>query len=146
MENTGCIRQLYLCHLCCKFQTLNFDLTKNYLDLVTTYVSIMILVSKVDDRKTVLSLYNVAHEYLHGSGYVSVPSLPCYGFKRAYPHSRLNNINCSQGTSHDKNQLPVWERASSQFGPGAQSQLGEMGHVGLRLNIFIGTNFNLASD
>ncbi|KAL4225584.1 Nck-associated protein 1 [Mactra antiquata] len=55
--------------------TMNFDLCKNYLDLVTTYVSIMILVSKVDDRKTVLALYNVAHEYLHGSGDPSFPRL-----------------------------------------------------------------------
>ncbi|XP_060594108.1 membrane-associated protein Hem-like isoform X2 [Ruditapes philippinarum] len=55
--------------------TLNFDLAKSYLDLVTTYVSIMILVSKVDDRKTVLALYNVAHEYLHQSGDPSFPRL-----------------------------------------------------------------------
>ncbi|BFZ05028.1 hypothetical protein BsWGS_08068 [Bradybaena similaris] len=46
--------------------TLNYDLTKNYLDLIVTYVSIMILMSKVDDRKIVLALYNSAHEFLHG--------------------------------------------------------------------------------
>lgn len=55
--------------------TLNYDLTKSYLDLVTTYVSIMILVSKVDDRKAVLSLYSVAHEYMHGQGDPSFPRL-----------------------------------------------------------------------
>ena len=49
------------------FQTSNFDLKRSYLDLVTMYVCIMVLVSNVDDRKVVLSLYNVAHEYLHGS-------------------------------------------------------------------------------
>ncbi|GFS21889.1 Nck-associated protein 1, partial [Elysia marginata] len=52
----------------CKAQmdiTLNFDLTKNYLDLIVTYVSIMILMSRVDDRKAVLALYNCAHEFLH---------------------------------------------------------------------------------
>ncbi|XP_035825856.1 membrane-associated protein Hem isoform X2 [Aplysia californica] len=48
--------------------TLNYDLTKSYLDLIVTYVSIMILLSKVDDRKTVLALYNSAHEFLHGRG------------------------------------------------------------------------------
>lgn len=47
-------------------QTLNYDLTKNYLDLIVTYISIMILMSKVDDRKVVLALYNCAHEFLHG--------------------------------------------------------------------------------
>ncbi|XP_052216371.1 membrane-associated protein Hem-like isoform X3 [Dreissena polymorpha] len=55
--------------------TINFDLCKNYLDLVTTYVSIMILVSKVEDRKAVLSLYNVAHEFMHGQGDPSFPRL-----------------------------------------------------------------------
>lgn len=47
---------------------LNFDLTKMYLELVATYVSIMILVSKVDDRKAVIALFNVAHEFLQGKG------------------------------------------------------------------------------
>lgn len=42
--------------------TLNFELTKNYLDLVITYVSLMILLSRVEDRKAVLGLYNVAYE------------------------------------------------------------------------------------
>ncbi|KAK0068424.1 membrane-associated protein Hem-like isoform X3 [Biomphalaria pfeifferi] len=46
--------------------TLNFDLTKTYLELIVTYMSIMILMSKVDDRKTVLALYNSAHEFMHG--------------------------------------------------------------------------------
>ncbi|XP_052798204.1 membrane-associated protein Hem-like isoform X3 [Mya arenaria] len=55
--------------------TLNFDLCKSYLDLVTTYVSIMILVSKVDDRKNILALYNVAHEFMHGQGDPSFPRL-----------------------------------------------------------------------
>ncbi|KAJ8298681.1 hypothetical protein KUTeg_022741 [Tegillarca granosa] len=55
--------------------TLNYDLTKMYLDLISTYVSIMILVSKVEDRRVVLSLYNVAHEYLHATGDPSYPRL-----------------------------------------------------------------------
>ncbi|XP_055900787.1 nck-associated protein 1-like isoform X2 [Biomphalaria glabrata] len=41
---------------------LNFDLTKNYLELVTSYITLMILISQVDDRKAVLSLYNNAFE------------------------------------------------------------------------------------
>ncbi|XP_059172093.1 nck-associated protein 1-like [Physella acuta] len=45
--------------------TLNYDLTKNYLDLITTYVSIMILIMQIDDRKSVLALYNSAHEFVH---------------------------------------------------------------------------------
>ncbi|XP_052066391.1 nck-associated protein 1-like isoform X4 [Mytilus californianus] len=54
---------------------LNYDLTKQYLDLMVTYVSIMVLVSKVDDRRLVLSLFNVAHEFLHGAGDASFPRL-----------------------------------------------------------------------
>ena len=47
-------------------QTVNFDLTKGYLDLIVTYVSIMILLSRVEDRKAVLGLFNFAHELMHG--------------------------------------------------------------------------------
>ncbi|XP_070198961.1 nck-associated protein 1-like isoform X3 [Littorina saxatilis] len=54
---------------------LNFDLTKSYLELVATYVSIMILVSKVDDRKAVTALFNVAHEFLQGKGDQVYPRL-----------------------------------------------------------------------
>ncbi len=46
-------------------QTLNFDLTKAYLDLVSIYVSLMILLSRVEDRKAVLGLFNAAHELTH---------------------------------------------------------------------------------
>ena len=48
-------------------QTLNYDLTVNYLNLISTYVSLMILMSRVEDRRVVLSLYNVAYEYLNAS-------------------------------------------------------------------------------
>ncbi|CAL8105746.1 unnamed protein product [Orchesella dallaii] len=42
--------------------TLNFDLTKGYLDLVVTYTILMILLSRVEDRKAVLGLFHVAQE------------------------------------------------------------------------------------
>ncbi|KAL9699226.1 hypothetical protein quinque_002667 [Culex quinquefasciatus] len=42
--------------------TLNYELTKNYMDLVTTYVSLMILLSRVEDRKAVLGLFNAASQ------------------------------------------------------------------------------------
>ena len=48
---------------------INYDLTRNYLDLISTFVSLMILLSKVDDRKTVLGLYTIAHEMVNGQGY-----------------------------------------------------------------------------
>ena len=53
-------------------QTVNYELTKGYLDLIVTYVSIMILLSRVDDRKAVLGLFNFAYELLHGKAYAFI--------------------------------------------------------------------------
>lgn len=55
--------------------TVNFELTRNYLDLVTTYVSLMILLSRVEDRKAVLGLFNAAYEMQHNSSDASFPRL-----------------------------------------------------------------------
>lgn len=54
---------------------LNYDLTKGYLDLVTTYATIMIVISRIEERKPLLGLFNVAHELQHGSVEVSFPRL-----------------------------------------------------------------------
>ncbi|CAH0391487.1 unnamed protein product [Bemisia tabaci] len=55
--------------------TLNFELTKAYLDLVTTYVSLMILLSRVEDRKAVLGLFNAAYEMVNSQSDQSFPRL-----------------------------------------------------------------------
>lgn len=55
--------------------TLNFELAKNYLDLVTTYVALMILLSRVEDRKAVLGLFNAAFEMLNERRDESFPRL-----------------------------------------------------------------------
>jgi len=47
--------------------TLNFDLTKGLLDLVSTYASIMILLGQVDERRAIAGLYNMAHESARGA-------------------------------------------------------------------------------
>lgn len=60
---------------CCNFlgillvslQTVNFDLTKNYLDLVVTYTTLMIILSRIEERKAIIGLYNYAHEMTHGA-------------------------------------------------------------------------------
>lgn len=54
---------------------INFDLTKAYLDLTITYVSLMILLSRVEDRKAVLGLFNAAHEMVHNQSDPSFPRL-----------------------------------------------------------------------
>ncbi|XP_040573731.1 membrane-associated protein Hem [Lepeophtheirus salmonis] len=55
--------------------TRNFDLTKAYLNVVSTYASLMILLSRVEDRKAVLGLYNAAHEMIHSHSDVAFPRL-----------------------------------------------------------------------
>lgn len=54
---------------------INFDLTKAYLDLVITYVTLMILPSRIEDRKAVLSLFNLSHDMIHGHPDPSFPRL-----------------------------------------------------------------------
>lgn len=55
--------------------SLNFDLTKRYLDLIITYVSMMIMVSRIDDRRALLGLYNIAHEIQNGHQESTFPRL-----------------------------------------------------------------------
>ncbi|KRY35987.1 Nck-associated protein 1 [Trichinella spiralis] len=46
--------------------TVNYDLTQLYLNLVCNYVAMMILLSRIEDRKTVPGLYNAAYELQNG--------------------------------------------------------------------------------
>lgn len=79
--------------------SMNFELTKNYMDLVTTYVSLMILLSRVEDRKAVLGLFNAAYEMQHNQSDQSFPRLgqmiidydtPVRKLSEEFiPHSRL---------------------------------------------------------
>uniref|UniRef100_A0A8C2G3Y2 Nck-associated protein 1 n=1 Tax=Cyprinus carpio TaxID=7962 RepID=A0A8C2G3Y2_CYPCA len=55
--------------------TVNFDLTKNYLDLVVTYTNLMMLLSRIEERKAIIGLYNYAHEMTHGSSDREYPRL-----------------------------------------------------------------------
>ncbi|XP_078260183.1 nck-associated protein 1 isoform X4 [Rhinoraja longicauda] len=55
--------------------TVNFDLTKHYLDLVVSYTTLMIMVSRIEERKAIVGLYNYAHEMLHGASDREYPRL-----------------------------------------------------------------------
>uniref|UniRef100_A0A4W3J7A8 Nck-associated protein 1 n=1 Tax=Callorhinchus milii TaxID=7868 RepID=A0A4W3J7A8_CALMI len=55
--------------------TVNFDLTRNYLDLVVTYTTLMIMVSRIEERKAIVGLYNYAHEMSHGASDREYPRL-----------------------------------------------------------------------
>ncbi|KAM3878062.1 LOW QUALITY PROTEIN: nck-associated protein 1-like [Diretmus argenteus] len=54
---------------------INFDFTKNYLDLISTYTSVIIMLSRIDDRKALVAMYNCAHEMTNGSSDPSYPRL-----------------------------------------------------------------------
>jgi len=55
--------------------TLNFHLTKAYLDLIVTYATLFIMISRVEDRKAVLSLFNHAYDIQKGHGESGFPRL-----------------------------------------------------------------------
>uniref|UniRef100_A0A7N9AVK1 Nck-associated protein 1 n=1 Tax=Mastacembelus armatus TaxID=205130 RepID=A0A7N9AVK1_9TELE len=58
-----------------EFKTVNFDLTRNYLDLVVTYITLMIILSRIEERKAIIGLYNYAHEMTHGASDREYPRL-----------------------------------------------------------------------
>jgi NCK-associated protein 1 len=55
--------------------TNNYDVTRLYLHVVTIYVRLLILLSRVEDRKAVLGLFNAAHEMIHSQCDPSFPRL-----------------------------------------------------------------------
>uniref|UniRef100_A0A671E263 NCK associated protein 1 like n=1 Tax=Rhinolophus ferrumequinum TaxID=59479 RepID=A0A671E263_RHIFE len=51
----------------CHFDiNLNFDFTRSYLDLIVTYTSVIFLLSRIEDRRVLIGLYNCAQEMMHG--------------------------------------------------------------------------------
>ncbi|XP_028969815.1 nck-associated protein 1-like isoform X2 [Esox lucius] len=53
----------------------NFDFTKNYLELIVTYTSVIIMLSRIDDKKVLVGMYNCAHEMSNGSSDPAYPRL-----------------------------------------------------------------------
>ncbi|XP_065596615.1 nck-associated protein 1-like isoform X2 [Cyrtonyx montezumae] len=45
----------------------NYDFTKSYLDLIVTYVSLVLLLARTEDRRVLIGMYHCAHEMSHGS-------------------------------------------------------------------------------
>nr|XP_043880478.1 nck-associated protein 1-like isoform X2 [Solea senegalensis] len=54
---------------------INFDFTKKYLDLIITYTAVIIILSRIDDKKTLVGMYNCAHEMTNGCSDPSYPRL-----------------------------------------------------------------------
>lgn len=78
--------------------TVNFELTKGYLDLVVTYVSLMILLSRVEDRKAVLGLFNAAYEIVNNTSDSSFPRLGSMIMDYDIPLKKL----CEEFVPHSK--------------------------------------------
>lgn len=54
-------------------QNVNYDFTKGYLDLVVTYVSLVLLLARTEDRRLLIGLYHCAHEMSHGARWGCCP-------------------------------------------------------------------------
>ncbi|KAL7636676.1 UNVERIFIED_CONTAM: hypothetical protein RMT77_012425 [Armadillidium vulgare] len=104
--------------------TLTFDLTKNYMELVINYVTLMILLSRVEDRKAVLGLFNAAHEMVNNQGDPSFPRLgqmiidyesPIKKLNEEFvPHTKLLAAALSSLTSiYPRRNLPAHQWRSS---------------------------------
>ncbi|XP_027713854.1 nck-associated protein 1-like [Vombatus ursinus] len=51
----------------CHFDiNLNFDFTRSYLDLIVTYTSVILLLSRIEDRRVLIGMYNCAFEMTQG--------------------------------------------------------------------------------
>uniref|UniRef100_A0A8C1F3F9 NCK associated protein 1 like n=1 Tax=Cyprinus carpio carpio TaxID=630221 RepID=A0A8C1F3F9_CYPCA len=82
----------------------NFDLTKNYLDLIVTYASVFYMLSRIDDKKAIVGLYNCAYEFSNGNSDPSFPRLGQMFIEYDHP----------------------WKKLSEEFGPHTKSVTGAL--------------------
>ncbi|XP_049894986.1 nck-associated protein 1-like [Epinephelus moara] len=67
----------------------NFDFTKNYLDLIIIYTSVIITLSRIDDKKALVGMFNCAHEMTNGSSDPSYPRLGQMFVEYDHPWKKL---------------------------------------------------------
>ncbi|XP_041638918.1 nck-associated protein 1-like [Cheilinus undulatus] len=67
----------------------NFDFTKSYLDLIITYTSVIIILSRIDDKKALVGMFNCAHEMTNGSSDPSYPRLGQMFVEYEHPWKKL---------------------------------------------------------
>ncbi|KAG1934383.1 nck-associated protein 1-like [Pimephales promelas] len=79
--------------------TINTDFTKNYLDLIVTYASVIFMLSRIDDKKLIVGMYNSAYELSNGSSDPSYPRLGQMFLEYDHP----------------------WRKLSEEFGPHTKS-------------------------
>ncbi|XP_067287346.1 nck-associated protein 1-like [Pseudorasbora parva] len=78
---------------------INFDFTKNYLDLIVTYASVIYMLSRIDDKKLIVGMYNCAFELSNGNSDPSYPRLGQMFLEYDHP----------------------WRKLSEEFGPHTKS-------------------------
>ncbi|CAL8402931.1 unnamed protein product, partial [Arctogadus glacialis] len=70
--------------------SINFDLTKIYLDLIVTYTSVIIMLSRLDDKKALVGMYNCAYEMTNGTCDSSYPRLSQMLIEYEQPWKKLH--------------------------------------------------------
>uniref|UniRef100_A0A8C3NKW7 Uncharacterized protein n=1 Tax=Geospiza parvula TaxID=87175 RepID=A0A8C3NKW7_GEOPR len=68
---------------------INYDFTKGYLDLVVTYVSLVLLLARAEERRLLLGLYQCAHEMSHGASEPGFPRLAQMVLEYEHPLKKL---------------------------------------------------------
>uniref|UniRef100_A0A8C5BIQ1 NCK associated protein 1 like n=1 Tax=Gadus morhua TaxID=8049 RepID=A0A8C5BIQ1_GADMO len=77
-------------HIEWHFPSINFDLTKIYLDLIVTYTSVIIMLSRLDDKKALVGMYNCAYEMTNGTCDSSYPRLSQMLIEYEQPWKKLH--------------------------------------------------------
>ncbi|KAI1899989.1 hypothetical protein AGOR_G00067600 [Albula goreensis] len=67
----------------------NFGFTKGYLDLIVTYTSVILMLSRIDDRKVLVGMYNCAHEMSNGTSDPAYPRLGQMILEYDHPWKKL---------------------------------------------------------
>lgn len=120
------------------FQAINFDFTKNYLDLITNYASVIIMLSRIDDKKVLVGMFNCAHEMTNGARWEAMNVYPprlrepfqdpgeCYHINTmtlrcSFNHTCWNN-SCSDPSYPRLGQMFLeyehpWKKLTEEFGP-----------------------------
>uniref|UniRef100_A0AAZ3RKJ7 Nck-associated protein 1-like n=1 Tax=Oncorhynchus tshawytscha TaxID=74940 RepID=A0AAZ3RKJ7_ONCTS len=91
----------------------NFDFTKNYLELIITYISVIVMLSRVEDKKVLVGMYNCAHEMSNGSRW---GQLLIREFKLEWKQSSLKMIALlSLQMLYPRRNLPAEQWRSAQL-------------------------------
>ncbi|CAB1353250.1 unnamed protein product [Coregonus sp. 'balchen'] len=67
----------------------NFDFTKNYLELIITYTSVIFMLSRIEDKKVLVAMYNCAHEMSNGSRWDPAVTEALLSLQMLYPRRNL---------------------------------------------------------